>query len=380
MCEKCKQNTKSVSTTVKCNAFCGAAYHAECIEISSNEARIVNAKKCKNIIYCCDVCMERLETASTQSEKSLGLIEDKIEKLANIISTQTVLLQKQNEDLKSYIEMVDELKQEVKKMKEKSTKNTYVQITYNKQEEVVLIQPKTNQSSETTREICKAITKPVELKVGVTGIWNLQKGGRAIKCSSSNEVKKIENEAKKALGQDYNVRVPPLYQPCIKIVGMKEKIEDELVLHCLKSQNKDSIGENSVVKVLKNRKIREGKVIAVVEMDPESFRKIIKVGKVNIEWQRYKVYEHLNIVRCFKCKGFNHYADHCNDDSSCLKSASSSHQADKCTEDTLKCSNCIKVNARLGMYLDTIHNVMDNTCPVYRRQLENYKTKIQYSK
>lgn len=108
---------------------------------------------------------------------------------------------------------------------------------------------------------------------------------------------------------------------------------------------------------------------AVLELDVKVFAKILAEERLNVGWERCKVYDAVQVLRCFKCKGFNHKAKDCGETEVCTK-CHGAHISKECNETAInKCINCIRANKDLNMGLDINHDTMDRLCPVYQQKL-----------
>lgn len=56
-----------------------------------------------------------------------------------------------------------------------------------------------------------------------------------------------------------------------------------------------------------------------------------------------------------------------------------SHSSKDCTEPISKCTNCTYFNNKLNCSFDTQHDAADGNCAVYKRKLDIFRQKIDYS-
>lgn len=100
----------------------------------------------------------------------------------------------------------------------------------------------------------------------------------------------------------------------------------------------------------------------------------MQVQKLNIGWEKCRVFDGTDIIQCFKCQGYNHKSSDCKNEEICYK-CHGSHKSKECKKEIInKCINCIKANKRLNMGLDENHVTSNKECPVYQNKL-NYKKK-----
>lgn len=243
----------------------------------------------------------------------------------------------------------------------------------------LVIKPKGKQNSSKTREDLNTKVDPQAFKI--SNIENSHSGIIVIESEDVDERDKIKNAIEVNMGDEYEIKIPTKIKPRILISNMKFKVAKEDIIEKLKKQN--SLIENSELKLISffERKINNVvKYSAVVEIDADSFPKVIEAGKVNIGWERCKVFDGVDIVRCYKCKGFNHISSECKKEvETCLKCLEN-HKTSECKNETIimKCINCIRANNKFEFKFDENHNTFSRLCPVYLNKLEVKKKRIGY--
>lgn len=83
------------------------------------------------------------------------------------------------------------------------------------------------------------------------------------------------------------------------------------------------------------------------------------------------VYESCNVLRCFKCWGFNHTSKYCrNEHQICAKCSESGHTYKECQNNIVKCINCENAKVRLNMRdIDTNHDCRNTElCKILQRK------------
>lgn len=356
LCGKCKKKNKE--PIINCSGDCNMIYHLKCVKIQSTDYDVV--QNCRGIKWFCDTCIETLE-------RVWGLKKD-ISNLQKQVSSELI-------ELKS---MINKIHSHPKDEVSLTEKKSYAKAA----SEVVIIKPKnTGQDSKKTLETVQKYVSPTTLEVGITEIKAVKEGGVVIKCGTKEEINKVKIAAEKKLGKNYKINAPDLKSPSIKIIDIDREMTSDELLDTIKKQNL-ILNHNSVSLNLKALRKMKTKWMAIVECDPESFRRIMDQNGLFIDWSRCRVYEYVSIFRCFKCGGFGHKADHCSNDSRCLscaKPVSEHENGEKCESDTPKCINCIDANAALKTDFNVNHSVYDVSCPIFLKKIEIERQKIKYN-
>ncbi|KAJ8948243.1 hypothetical protein NQ318_013231 [Aromia moschata] len=124
----------------------------------------------------------------------------------------------------------------------------------NATKEAVVIKPKIKQGSTKTKESIKESINPVELKVGISEIRNIQEGGIIIKCDTKEEAEKIKSAANEKLSENYNINTPKSKNPCVKILDIDVELGEEDLIKNMKNQN-DYLNNENVIQVLEKAKL-----------------------------------------------------------------------------------------------------------------------------
>ena len=121
----------------------------------------------------------------------------------------------------------------------------------------------------------------------------------------------------------------------MKLVGVNDKHEPKSALLALKNQNFIECDTDSF-KILHIHQIRQKNTyIIYIESSPKFFDKFISQDFMYIKWQKCRLYEDLNLGRCFNCNGYGHSAKICTNETSCAHCAGD-HSTITCTNKNLK--------------------------------------------
>lgn len=237
---------------------------------------------------------------------------------------------------------------------------------------VIVIKPvKVSQTNDDTR---KDLKNKLDPKIhNIRNFRNGKEGSVIVECVSSGDIDDVKSNIESGLGENYIAVIPTIPKPKVKIVGMSDEFSSDVLIELLKSQNENIIfNDIKVVTVLKNPRFKYNKFSVVLEVDVDTFKRLMKEKHVNVGWDRCPVVESVYVLRCFKCGEFGHKAKECKKDETCSKCCEN-HKTSDCSSNYFKCVNCLKTNSERKMNLDVEHPAYSVECPVYQKLLVNRK-------
>lgn len=244
----------------------------------------------------------------------------------------------------------------------------------------VLIKPlNKTQNYKKTKEDIRKFVKPEELKIGIEKIYNLDDGGIKIQCKTEQEANLMKKKAEDTIGNYYNIKGKIVINPRIKIIGIEEELSEAELKNTLVTEN-HFITPEAKIGVMKIKKMKT-KYMAIVECDGKTFSKIMENGAVIVKFSVCSVFEHINILRCFRCTGFGHTGKTCTKESVCIKCGSLDHEAMACktNKENICCPNCKEANEKFKVNLFINHSPFDQNCQLLKKRLETEKLKINYN-
>lgn len=178
------------------------------------------------------------------------------------------------------------------------------------------------------------------------------------KQESVNLVKKME-----ALGEKVKITAPQRRRSRLLLLSVDPDIDEAMVLDSVKEvMVSEGIDRDREVDVVRKINTRFGKVNWVLDVDMEVFRTLLGRKRICMDFNRYRIVEFLQIMRCFKCQGYGHMSSRCQGDQKCSKCAGD-HRLSECTVDTELCVNCVKNE---DVDTNTGHRADSPDCPVFR--------------
>lgn len=365
LCPICNGATSSKAEIIfKCE-LCTSSYHAKCdSRYSPNVSRTqiptpqnVDRYKKMGFIWLCELCTPKCAaiTAITEIRACLNELNNKVSCIESIfpnIPSQP----KSDPQNKSYAKVVRE---------RNIIENTFIVKTNT-----------INNEQESVSEKIKSCINPTESKI--SNLIDLKDNQCIIKTTSS-DVDKVLSGIKEKLGDDYNVELVGKKKPRLKIVGYENVslISENDIAEAIKIQNDNIFSNNDeikIVKIITNRNRNNSQTI-IIEVNSELHKAILKQGAVSIEFSKCKVYDSVDIARCFKCSKLGHYANKCENNICCPKCAGE-HKLEECKSKALKCVNCSDSNTKYKLKLDVNHGAFDKKCPTMLNRVKSFKKSL----
>lgn len=328
------------------------------------------------LIWSCEPCKNMLAKVCKYLEEiknDLKIQKELVEKHENTLKNIEIIFEsgKMNENMASEIKKV---------IREERTEKvpSFAEVLKINDPVVVVLPKDAEQESNVTKQLIKSKIDPVNHSV--SGIRSAAKGAVVIECKNKEATKQLQKEAIEKLGDDYVVKLPEQRKPKIKIVNMREKLDEDLIVANIKRQN-EHIKDDVEINVVKINEIVRGRYkdySAIIETDSDTFSRILTKEKLSIGWDQCRVFEHVHVHRCYKCLGFNHSAKDCTSGVKC-KYCSENHDEKDCKAEEEKCVNCVWAVKNLKLNLNVNHNAYSRDCAVFQNKIEFERKKINYT-
>lgn len=247
--------------------------------------------------------------------------------------------------------------------------------------ETVIIKPNKEQESSVTLNQLKQSIDVANLGVGLNKVKNKAGGKIILEVEKEKDKTILLNEIQNKLGQFYNVSSVNKKRPKLKIVGLEEQLiqqNENIFIKNLVRQNDLTTSSTSTerIKIIKRYKTKGDYGSAILEVDPIIHKLLLEKNFVKIGWKTYKIFNYINVIRCFKCWSFNHFAKQCNRDVVC-RICAGKHRESECQSGIKKCINCIEwVNKSKQLNWNSDHMATDSNCGCYIKMREKEQIKI----
>jgi hypothetical protein len=176
----------------------------------------------------------------------------------------------------------------------------------------------------------------------------------------------------------YNVKDLPLLHPRVRISHIDSSVSQDKLLEYILSQNKSLFSKSFKCVPKKFSPLRNNTTLnqTLLEVDVASYRNILAAGKLLIGYDYCRVWDAVDLRRCFNCSGFHHLSRECRQTEPLCPRCAGHHCVKDCTSKTLKCINCSALRDE-HPDIDCIHAAWDNSkCTTYKSQLATFKSRV----
>lgn len=398
-CAKCKQafaesdeEEKEEEDSFICD-ICDEQFHTACTDIRKMDINARKNSKCLRLL--CPDCYEStdklLEKRVDEMIKIAYKIDHCCQQRKETEHRDSLALNAVATTLATLCEKFDKLNEKVDSLESKSNAPTpapanvmpsnmsYAKVVTTKPAKpAVVIKPKQKQhSKKTMEELTSLVDKNA---VSVCNTRNIRDGGVVLLCNNMTETMKVKQIVHDKLGDGYDVILPAVKDPRLRITNIDTDIPDDSIINQLKSNNEQIKDFELKLVTIIPRNYR-GKMSndIIVEVKCDAYKTLLEMGVLYLPWNTCNVYEHLYLKRCFKCCGFSHIAQQCEQNAQYCSKCAGNHKFDSCKSKKLCCINCKVANERSNLKLDTGHHSWSKECSVLQRRLAILRGKIEYN-
>lgn len=403
LCSACKADETKL-TLWPCES-CNNKFCQNCAKLTASEVKCLELKKFRTLCFYCEECQDTIKRKKCTNWKLIlnEMRDEIIEEVKNdtaeykkIIEEQSLNINKLREEIRHLSEKMkqfdkpqddvanklemklDDIRNKVIEVKEnqKESPESYANIVSKKNS--ILVKPKDgSQSVLTTKSVLLQNANPISEKINIDSIKNVGKGGIVINCPTKEEADKFKNIINERLAEKYDVNSVNNIQPRIRIAGITEKHENETLLKLIRNQNKMVIQDDDDIKLISFKPIKNKNQMyqIVLGVNPLTYKRVIERGYIFIGYDHCQVFDGFEIKRCFRCCGFHHAANKCDNRKVCPR-CTENHDVKECKAEVLKCNNCVNFNLKSNNKIDTNHATWDNRCHCYKQKLEEFKSQL----
>lgn len=248
----------------------------------------------------------------------------------------------------------------------------------------------TENKSETAADVVKRSLDPIKDNVKIAR--QTANGHVVLQFKDKESMNTVKSKLNAAAGATHDVAEPKVYKPLVKIHNLESRYVDKQMLrNDLIAQNPEIFSSESNITVIdckkyhkretntKKRQFTDEELLyATIEIDLDTFRKISATKYLLCGWHRCAAYEHVMVLRCFKCNEYGHIADECKQTEAVCPLCSDQHEMKDCKATEHKCINCTKYNEKYRTKVDSKHPAFSIKCPVMCMKVNQRKKHIRY--
>lgn len=376
VCKLCAKECKSNEETVFCLGPCHRKVHTKCVGFTPTALKFY--RECKNLSYECDECQDEPNKQVNETLKKILSFMCIFDERLNRQETNSETIFKGIEEINSVIQnSKSELKAEINKVtiNGRVTESSYAEVAKKCSDPTIIVRPKKHQKCSATRDDVNK--KIIPSNIALSSVNNIQKGGIAIKCKNNEDLTKVHEKAMEEMAEGYTVVMQKIRNPKVRITNMSRKLSGDEIIECMKRDNE--FLKEADMKVLYVYDIKNTESYGtIMEVDPKTFKQLMKEGNVAIGMNKCNVTECLNVLRCYKCCSYNHKANVCLHKIACLR-CGGEHLMKDCRSKSSKCINCKVISEKLKLNLNINHPAWSRECSVLIRKRERAKRFINYT-
>lgn len=384
VCYVCEKDISDEDDATHCDN-CEISFHIKCNNITKVAYNAQRGNKCV-LIYCPE-CIQKREDGTEEKLKMILRMLYKLDMFNQQCKPQNMI---NNDSLKAIKTTIDALDKKVATQQEpRAVDNETLQrascsfanvVKRSNVKPAVVIKPKNKQACAKTLE---AITRNVDTAaVNVCGTRNVREGGIVLQCANATETMKVKSLVSGKLGDEYEIVLPKIKNPRLRVTNIPTNIAKESIIDDLKKNNQELQDcDVSLITVL-NRKAtskQQASCDIVIEVNGATYKMLINMQTLRLPWRECKVYEHIYVQRCYKCLGFSHISKNCTKKIQKCSKCAGSHKFSECKSRNTCCANCISANEKLKTKINTKHHAWSTDCPVYKRRIDTLVKNIEYN-
>lgn len=350
---------------------CGNLYCDACSALTSSEIRCIELKK-RTLLFYCETC---------RSQEDRGHV-DMLEDLFN--SRMEEFLKNINssfENLKENLMALASQKLSGLPSAVSPSVSTYAKAVSKNSQQSVVVKPKnaSQKNSQTKIDLVHGVD-PVGSQIKINNVKQIRNGGLVVNCRGVEDANKLVQLAEENLSSKYEIHPIRKVLPRVRVAGISEKYDKEVLRNYIVKQNEALFHDSAECKVLEVNSLKNKTDLyqATLQLDSSSYGRVLESGCLLVGFEICRVFDAVEITRCFRCNGFNHTSRVCKRDHVCPR-CGAGHDLKECTvsKTELCCINCKLAGEKSGTAIDAGHAVWDyNACSVYKQKLARLKADL----
>lgn len=357
---------------------CDNLFHLKCVGTTKTESKARKNSKCLRIY--CPECIDSKSNGTFEKLKEILAVLYKLDlfnqqqKTSNIANLPQLIESKLNALTASFSSAIESNNVDNAL---KRNKPSYADISKRNVKPTVVIKPKKSQHcAKTFEDLSNNVEKS---KVNVCSTRNIRNGGVVLRCENASETMKVKQIVDEKLGQEYDVVLPKIKSPRLRVTNIDTEIpKDEILNELIKHNVELTYADMRLITVIHRNYKNHSYNDVVIELKSDTYKSVLDHGNLRLPWRECRVFEHLHLNRCYKCCGFSHKSDKCKQEQKCSRCAGP-HKYSECKNTNVCCVNCKFANDKYKMNIDTNHHTFSKECPTFKRRITALVNKIEYN-
>lgn len=362
-CSHCDNNARTFSCDRCHKLFCDT-----CSALTSSEIRCLELKK-RTLVFYCKECL------GTEGGDQASLLERMLdEKMGEFLRGLSSSFEHFKSDFLALA--MDGFSTPVS-----SSRPSFADVAAGESRQSVVVKPRdsSQKNSQTKLDLVHTID-PVAADVKIDTVKHIRDGGLIVSCKSAGDADKFVQLVDQKLSARYEVRSLKKILPRVRIVGISEKLDNDVLLNCVLKQNDKVFHSSAECKVFNVVCIKNKADMyqATLQLDNLSYHNALESGHLLVGLDVCRVFDAVEVPRCFRCNGFGHTSKACKLKRTCPR-CTRDHDLKDCSvsDGELCCVNCRVANERSGAAFDAGHATWNYAvCSAYKQRLSRLKADL----
>lgn len=373
ICGICTNSINARRPAIFCSN-CKKQFHTHCVSNKEELSNLLN--DVRGLSWKCDDCVSTSITLNQDDIKAV--IESQLQDaMANLKATFELytadFLKSVQSNLQSILPKPSSSANSVA-----PSNNNYASVLRNKAQPAVIVRPKSHQECSITKADMMVNICPADSDIQFAKVKAVKDGGMLLGCRSVDDNNKLKRIVQQKMSDKYEVLEVRGINPRIRIVGITEKYDNARLLDLIKKCNRGIFSDSSSISLIKFCPIKKNQNLfqATLQVDKCTFESALAFGNIFVEFDCCKVFNAIDVSRCYNCNEFHHSSNNCKNSVLCPR-CGGNHKVQDCKSSLLNCSNCVKLNAKLNGTVNAMHAAWDvNKCTAYKQACDRLRSDV----
>lgn len=240
ICCSCREDIESDETCYECDG-CIKTFHISCDRVKKTD--VSHRKNSERLKLYCAECCKSTQMANIENIKTILRFIYKIDAqmqqqsmVQTDVASQLEALKSECVQLRGAVGDINKSLVNVSGPDDVTRKKTFSSVVRAASQPPVIIKPKN--VLQTTKKTIDDIRSHIDYKqMDVADVRSVRGGGIAVTCESGASTLNMKNVISNKFGDKYDVKLPKILKPRVKIVNALNDVPDDQIVNELKRQN-----------------------------------------------------------------------------------------------------------------------------------------------